>query len=55
LVKKTAEVHVGPDYAPPGKMLDEQEEREMWEKWGLWRKPGKEVVEWCWDEDLRLY
>ncbi|KAE9369245.1 hypothetical protein N431DRAFT_510751 [Stipitochalara longipes BDJ] len=55
VIRKTAELHIGPGFARPEGEFGEEEEKEMWAQWGLWRKAGKEVVEWCWEEDLRDY
>jgi hypothetical protein len=46
VVSHTADVHVGPTGWGGWADLEVVVENQRWEKLGLWRKGGKEAVEW---------
>ena len=51
-MRKTADVHIGPDFSwekVNGEGVGVGEMIGKWESWGLWRGSGKDVVEW-WGE-----
>lgn len=44
VVEETALIHVGPNAEGVNKW--DPEEKEGWEKLGMWRKGGKEIIQW---------
>jgi hypothetical protein len=44
VVEETALIHVGPNADGVNKW--DPEEKEGWEKLGMWRKGGKEIIQW---------